>query len=120
MTPSPGTSPLGLFVYGSLRPGERNEHVLSGLDGSWERASVRGRLHEEGWGSSIGYPAIVLDDRAEPVPGWLFVSDDLEGHWDRLDAFEGEEYRRVRTRARLEDGSSVPAWVYVLRGPAGG
>ena len=106
--------PPALFTYGSLQPGGSNEHVLAGLDGSWTRASVRGRLLEEGWGSELGYPALVLDAEAGPVDGWLFRSSDLERHWTRLDAFEGADYERRCARVRLEDGSSAEAWIYVL------
>ena len=43
-----------LFVYGSLAPGRPNAHVLAEVPGSWEPASVKGRLRAEGgawrWG----------------------------------------------------------------------
>lgn len=37
-----------LFVYGSLAPGRPNEHILAAIPGTWEPASVSGRLREEG------------------------------------------------------------------------
>ena len=46
-----------LFVYGSLAPGESNAHVLAGIDGTWEPATVTGTLHPEGWGATLGFPA---------------------------------------------------------------
>lgn len=107
--------PARLFVYGSLQPGGSNEHVLHGIEGSWRSGSVRGRLLEKGWGATFGYPAVVLDQEGDPVPGFVFESDELEEHWERLDAFEGSGYRRVRTRVDLEEGGSVEAFVYVLR-----
>lgn len=107
--------PLSLFVYGSLRPGGVNEGMLSGLEGTWRTASVRGRLVARGWGSALGYPAIVLDEEADPVRGFVLTSKDLAGFWGVLDRFEGEAYRRVLTSVRLEDGSETPAFMYVLR-----
>ena len=106
--------PERLFVYGTLRPGWSNHHVVAGIPGRWRRGTVRGRLREGDRGSSTGYPALVLDDDAGPVPGDLLESDGLTDAWDRLDAFEGEGYRRVRATVRLDDGTSVPAWVYVV------
>lgn len=52
-----------LFVYGTLAPGRPNEHVLADVEGTWEPATVKGTLLQEGWGAAAGYPGIVLDDR---------------------------------------------------------
>lgn len=103
-----------LFVYGTLAPGKVNEHVLAPLRGNWLRATVRGRLHPEGWGASYGFPALRLDREAEPVEGQIFSSPQLSHYWSTLDEFEGEAYCRVTTEAMLEDGSVVETNVYVL------
>lgn len=103
-----------LFIYGTLAPGRPNEHVLADVPGEWESAYVRGRLLQQGWGSSVGYPGIVLDERGEKVPGFIFSSEHLEEHWSRLDEFEGEEYERVLAYAELEDGTNVQVQIYVL------
>ena len=113
---SPSESePQRLFVYGSLAPGESNERILQTISGSWEPASLRGMLVEAGWGAGIGYPALLLDDSADPIPGQIFTSESLEHHWKELDAFEGEEYERVLAQAQWSDGTPVTAFVYVLR-----
>lgn len=112
--------PNRLFVYGTLGPGRRNEEVVSRIGGEWIPASVRGRLVLEGWAAAEGYPGMVVEDDGEPVAGHVFVSDALAEHWERLDAFEGQDFERVLTRARLEDGTTVDAFIYVLRRePAG-
>ncbi|HSX59666.1 MAG TPA: gamma-glutamylcyclotransferase family protein [Tahibacter sp.] len=103
-----------LFVYGTLAPGRPNEHVLASVPGTWEPACVRGILLAEGWGAAVGYPGIVLDERGDDVNGFVFTSEALADHWARLDAFEGDGYRRVVTTARLADGRSVEAFVYSL------
>ncbi len=108
-----------LFVYGSLQPGGSNAHMLGDLDGSWQAARVRGDLNPEGWGAALGYPGLVLRDDGEEVQGQLFSSDELDAHWDRLDDFEGVEYRRTETAVLLADGGTVRAWVYVLQGSPG-
>lgn len=105
-----------LFVYGSLAPGRSNEQVLASLSGTWEAATVKGRLLQHGWGAAIGYPGIVLDENAGEVDGFLFSSEQLAGHWIRLDEFEGPGYERVLTKVKLRDGQTVDAFVYRLTG----
>jgi len=104
-----------LFVYGTLAPGRPNEHVLADVPGRWEPASVRGHLVEEGWGAALGFPAIRLDDAGPLVDGVLLSSEELAGHWRRLDEFEGEGYERREVEATLRDGRQVPAQIYVHR-----
>ena len=105
-----------LFVYGTLAPGRPNEHVLAGVAGTWEPASVIGILHPEGWGAAAGYPCIVLDERGREVEGLIFSSESLTEHWERLDQFEGEGYERVLTKAKRKDGTIVDAYIYELSG----
>ena len=107
-------SPPRLFVYGTLAPGEVNEHVLATLDGRWVPALVFGTLHAEGWGHTYGFPALQLDPSAAAVAGQIFFSEDLARHWVRLDEFEGEAYRRVVTHAELINGGRCETCVYVL------
>ena len=104
-----------LFVYGTLAPGRANAHVLAGIPGAWQRASIRGRLVHSGWGAEQGYPAVIVDAAGEAVDGFLLTSAALAGEWERLDAFEGAEYERVTVQAHLEDGQVEPAFVYQLR-----
>lgn len=104
-----------LFIYGSLQPGGDNEHVLAGLEGDWETASVRGRLLEAGWGANLGYPGVVLDEAAPPVQGFLFSSAQLESFWPELDHFEGGEYERCQVEVSLPSGATVTAHIYALR-----
>jgi gamma-glutamylcyclotransferase (GGCT)/AIG2-like uncharacterized protein YtfP len=107
-----------LFVYGTLAPGRPNEHVLADVPGSWEPASVRGKLVDGGWGAALGFPGIVPTKTGELdqlVTGWLFSSSELHAHWARLDDFEGSGYVRVPMRATLEHGQVVTAQVYTLR-----
>lgn len=103
-----------LFVYGTLAPGRPNAHVLAGIPGRWEPASVRGTLLEKGWGAAVGYPGIVLNEHGENVHGLIFSSDVLAAHWSRLDEFEGDGYERVVASATLQDGTLVGAYIYTL------
>ena len=104
-----------LAVYGTLAPGRPNHHQLAGLQGRWFDGSVRGRLIEAGWGASLGYPGIVVDDLEETdiVSVQVFASDDLPEHWSRLDRFEGSGYRRLAVEVDTVDGV-VLASIYAL------
>ena len=86
-----------LATYGTLSPGRVNHHQLAGLKGSWRQGTVRGKLVDGGWGSSLGNPGLILDPQAPKVEVHLFESPDLPSHWSRLDEFEGDGYRRVIT-----------------------
>ena len=103
-----------LFVYGTLAPGRANAHVLAPIPGEWEPATVTGTLLADGWGAAAGYPGLIPDEHGAEVAGLLFSSDALADHWARLDAFEGEGYRRVLTTATRADGTTVEAHVYAL------
>ena len=101
-----------LATYGTLAPGRANHHQLAGLTGHWRPGTVTGRLVATGWAADLGYPALLPMADGEPIAVQLFESTDLPAHWDRLDAFEGADYRRTRIDVRLGD-ISVPAWIYV-------
>jgi gamma-glutamylcyclotransferase (GGCT)/AIG2-like uncharacterized protein YtfP len=100
-----------LATYGTLAPGRVNHHQLSQLKGCWRRGTVRGTLRDAGWGSALGFPALVLDPNAPEVDVQVFESLDLPDHWTRLDEFEGPGYRRVITQVRTAEGE-VSAWIY--------
>ena len=84
-----------LVAYGTLRPGEANEHVLAAARGTWSSATVTGAL-----GTWHGYP-MLRPGRAGRAGGagdtlavMVLESADLPGLWPRLDRFEGPAYRR--------------------------
>lgn len=102
-----------MAIYGTLAPGEPNEHILGTISGTWTKGTIRGYLKERGWGASTGHPGIVLDDAGPEVVVHVFISADLPDQWQRLDAFEGDEYLRSPATVRA-NGSEVPAYVYAL------
>ena len=104
-----------LFVYGTLAPGKPNEHILGEMGGSWETASVRGMLREEGWGAEMGFPGIDLEERGNEIQGYIFSSENLSKHWAKLDEFEGEGYERVLIKAKLTNNRIVNTYIYALR-----
>ena len=102
-----------LAVYGSLAPGKANHRQLDGLTGEWRAGSVRGWLTEFGWGAAQGYPGLRLDPDGPVVAVQVFTSADLAAHWARLDAFEGDEYRRVTVEVATSDGP-LAAQIYAV------
>ena len=108
-----------LFVYGTLQPGHSTAHLLEQIGGTWRPASVVGTLRPQGWGAQQGFPALTLDERGTQVHGFVFSSESLAQHWQRLDEFEGDEYERILTTASVDGGGTIEAYVYVLRGSNG-
>ena len=107
-----------LFVYGTLAPGRANHEVLKGIPGSWEAATLRGTLLQEGWGAAMGCPGIVATADGDEVEGFVFSSAHLADHWPRLDAFEGEGYERVSVTVTVNGTQEVEAYVYALNSKA--
>ena len=108
---------LRLAVYGTLAPGCPNHHQLADLTGAWAPGKVRGKLTAEGWGSAMGYPGLTLDSQGDEIEVQVFESSDLPSHWARLDAFEGDGYRRVITAVETDEGP-LDACIYVLACPS--
>ncbi|QGN37532.1 gamma-glutamylcyclotransferase family protein [Klebsiella oxytoca] len=103
-----------LFVYGTLRPGHANAHIMERIGGEWQPGYVNGIFYERGWGAAADFPGIVLDKNGPQVHGYLFLSDNLNAHWPMLDEFE-EGYDRVAVEVMTGDGQRVPAWTYQLQ-----
>ena len=57
----------------------------------------------------MGYPGIDLDEHGDEVQGFLFSSENLFDHWAKLDALEGESYKRVLTVVMLRGNRNVDA-----------
>lgn len=103
---------IHLATYGTLGPGRPNHHQVEMLRGEWTTGFVRGQLRNDGWAAEQGFPGLVLGER-DKIAVDLLRSEDLPGHWARLDAFEGDGYRRVVARVATANGS-VDACIYVL------
>ncbi|HEY7404332.1 MAG TPA: gamma-glutamylcyclotransferase family protein [Candidatus Angelobacter sp.] len=84
-----------LAVYGSLAPGKKNHHQMAGMEGTWRKALLRGTLHNAGWGAAQGFLGFIWDGSESAIDAMVFSSNDLPQHWQRLDEFEGAEYRRI-------------------------
>ncbi len=102
--------PEGVFVYGTLKAGERAERLA-------ERAGLVSRLPAVAEGLVLfalpaGYPAAVAGEGR--VEGEFLVFQDLEAALRLLDRFEdaGEEYVRRAIEVKTPGGPRL-AWVYL-------
>lgn len=109
------SGPPRLIVYGTLRPGGENHHVVAHLKGRWCRGHVRGDHSPVGWGTTHGYPALVWREDGPPVDAHLLESEELAGFWTQLDAFEGPAYVRAVIPFHHEDGRTSMGQAYLAR-----
>ena len=107
-----------LAVYGTLAPGEVNHSQLAGISGEWSDGFVHGELQATGWGVEHGFPALAWRPAGPQVAAKLFVAPKLAEHWQRLDDFEGDGYRRILVPFEVEDEIVAVANVYVDRSVA--
>lgn len=107
-------NPNKLFVYGTLRPNQPNEHWLKNIGGGFTPATVRGVLLPNGWGAASGFPALIPCQEGQQVDGLVFESEDLPKHWQALDEFEGKGYERVLVEVSINHGETQTVWVYAL------
>jgi len=78
-----------LASYGSLAPGGKNHGELAPCAGTWWQGTVTGFRAERQW------PVFTFAEGGPHVPVWLLHSRALPAHWAALDAFEGDQYRRI-------------------------
>ncbi|QKW06353.1 gamma-glutamylcyclotransferase [Streptomyces sp. NA04227] len=119
-TPPEPEPPLPFFVYGTLRPGERNHDAhFRGRLAAAEPALLGGAVLYEG----PGYPCLVEtgDDRRvhgellTPLPAhYAAVLRDLDVLEHCVPGDPGNLYDRVPRETLRPDGSRVRAWVYVI------
>jgi gamma-glutamylcyclotransferase (GGCT)/AIG2-like uncharacterized protein YtfP len=114
---------LPLFVYGTLRPGEKNYPAyLAGRTRREVAATVAGALF---FATEGGYPCLLagegrvcgelMDLRHECYEAALQELDALEEYEPSDEA--GSVYLRRRARVLLETGEEAEAWVYYWNGP---
>lgn len=110
--PHPDEWPPRLFAYGLLQPGQVSwSFVAPHATGVHRPAEVRGAVLDTG----RGYPAW-LPGTPGRTPGTLIELRDPVAAFPAMDAYEGPEYRRVRTV--LDDGTT--AWAYAWTAPTTG
>lgn len=96
-----------IIAYGTLMTGERC-HSFCRNASNIQPCTITGTLYDTGW----HYPAFRLEGNTTVHAELMDIpADDLPA-MDRLEGYP-DFYDRVQVPARLEDGSTVNAWVYV-------
>lgn len=94
-----------VFVYGTLRRRGSNHREMAGAIFLCE-ATVIGNLYQIAW-----YPGAILQaESTQVIVGEIFRVS--ASHMPQLDAYEGEEYRRVRVKAHTAEGETFDAWIW--------
>lgn len=101
-----------LFVYGTLRKGERNHYLIRKAECVEQNAYIFGAMYDTG----EGYPALLLDD-SKKVLGELYrIDDEMLRIVDRLEGYRPERnenlYERIHIQVFAED-REYEALVYV-------
>jgi hypothetical protein len=93
-----------------------NAYVLENIVGKFVPATVKGKLIDAGWSAGMGYPGIRLEMGNDTIHGFLFYSDNLINHWEKLDIFEGEEFIRMPVVATRDDNEmEIETFIYTLK-----
>lgn len=101
-----------LFVYGTLRRGKSNQHLMAGAEYLGEAVTLpRYRLHDLG-----PYIGMVEVDDGDVIPGELFRVD--ARLLAELDAFEGHPDLFRRTPVKLTSGEKAEAYLYAMPIPS--
>jgi gamma-glutamylcyclotransferase (GGCT)/AIG2-like uncharacterized protein YtfP len=112
-------SPLHVFVYGTLKPGEANfDRYCASRIIAIEPAYINGDLYEL---PQEGYPAISNGDGkvygfilAFDDPNMLTELDELEEYYPHQPLAENIYSRQLVAAYTSEDNDSIPAWVYLM------
>ena len=91
------TPEKSLIIYGTLAPNRANHWVIEHINGRWQKAVVRGKLENKGWGAEFGYYAFrhTSVEEQEEMKAIVFSSGHLVANWKHIDDFEGDGYRRI-------------------------
>ncbi|WP_439131974.1 gamma-glutamylcyclotransferase family protein [Polaribacter sp.] len=103
-----------LFVYGTLKPGCSNHHILQNIGGDCIKATLFGFEFDKDWEKQTGYPGLIKSNFDAKVEGFLFVSENLKRNWEVLDGFETEAYTRKIVPITIKNNQKVNGFVYVI------
>ncbi len=103
-----------LFVYGTLRRSGEAHDLLEVRTCFVSCGSVVGTMHDHG-----AWPSATLGGDGH-VYGEVFeMQRNPAITLAALDAYEGPKFRREKVDVTLDNGTVVPAWIWVWADPAG-
>ena len=104
-----------LFVYGTLQKGKQHQSILGKIKGKWKKGYVKGKLYNISSGPDYGYPGLKLDSKGLKIYGMIFQSKNLENYIEKIDKFEGNNYKRVISKVFLKNGSIINSYLYEIK-----
>ena len=111
----PYNSSKFLLSYGSLMPGGSNHHEVSGIKGEWSKGFVNGWITDLHFEDGSTYPGLRWDPEGDIIKVAILNSSELSNQWERIDDFEGPEYRRVVVPYTLQNKERGLGQIYVIR-----
>ena len=103
-----------IFVYGTLQPGKQNGKILKKIKGTWKKGFVFGKLINISKGINYGYPVIEIKKKGDKIFGMVFLSKNLKKIINKLDVFEGKDYKRIITNVNLTNGTKIKSYIYII------
>jgi len=102
-----------LCIYGRMRPGGPDAHVLEPFGGTWSNGTFPGYIQGDTC-TLEDCPGLAWSPNTEWNDGFILTSDKLAASWAHLDAKEGSNYARLLTPVRRGENDLV-ANIYVSR-----
>jgi len=98
-------------VYGSLKRGYGNYHVMENAQGDFISEGVTKETFDM---NGSGFPYIIKNPKGFPVKVEVFEVQDIQP----LDWLEGNPtfYKREKQKILFEDGVEIEAWIYIYQG----
>ncbi|CAJ0583746.1 unnamed protein product, partial [Mesorhabditis spiculigera] len=110
--------PHQVFVYGTLKSGEPNFHVMSETDGIYSSIGKGRTLHTYPLiiASPFNVPMVIFDrGNGHRIHGEVYQVNDVKlAELDKLECHP-DDYRREIEQIELEDGTVINAWMYSVR-----
>ena len=109
--------PEYLFAYGTLQPGLAPSEIASVVE--------KLRFVGEGWANGAlydlgAYPgAVFAENLLQKIHGIVYELPNDAESLNRLDQYEGPEYRRIERQVTPDAGGALTCWVYDYLGRPG-
>lgn len=101
-----------LFVYGTLRKGERNHYLIRKAECVEQNVYIFGAMYDTG----EGYPAIQLDDSRKVLGELYRIDEEMLRIVDRLEGYRPERNENLYERIHIQvfaENREYEALVYV-------
>lgn len=101
-----------LFVYGTLRKGEKNHYLIRKAECIEQNVYIFGAMYDTG----EGYPALLLDNNKKVLGELYRIDEEMLRIVDRLEGYRPERKENLYERISIQvfaEGREYEALVYV-------